>query len=78
MWQNDSSSWQGPSTDEVLGDADDGTDIVCLTEQAWDGVKVTLKSKTDMNRCFFQRDEVLWQVLYDGQTWQDLGPVPLK
>ena len=77
VWQNDSSAWQGPTSDDALGSADKGTDIVCLTEQAWDDKKVALKNQTDMNRCFFQRGEVLWQVLYDGKVWQDLGPVPL-
>lgn len=77
VWQNDSSGWQGPETYPALSGADKGTDIVCVTQAAWDDANVAISSATDMNRCYFQSEYKVKEVLFDGKDWKDLGFLPI-
>lgn len=77
--QNAQGPWRGPASDEALADADLGTDIACLTQQAWDGVGVNLSSQTDMNLCWFQAGGgKLKEVWFDGADWHDRGFLQLS
>jgi hypothetical protein len=78
VWQDDASGWRGPTSYPALAGADPGTDIVCLTMQAWDASGVDLSALTDMNRCYFQAGARLKEVWFDGATWHDQGFVPMS
>ena len=72
--QNGQGAWKGPTSNPVLAGADLGTDITCLTMQAWDAVQVNISSLTDMNLCWFQAGGgKLKEVWFDGATWHDKG-----
>ncbi|EOO00285.1 hypothetical protein UCRPA7_4200 [Phaeoacremonium minimum UCRPA7] len=78
IWQNDTSSgWQGPKTYDALAGADNGTDITCVTQTAWDEQGVNISSTTDMNRCYFQSEGKVKEVRFDGLNWLDLGFLPI-
>lgn len=76
-WQDDASGWKGPKTYDAFSGADNGTDITCVTMAAWDGAGVELSSSQDMNRCYFQVNNQVREVYYDGSNWSDEGYLPI-
>ncbi|KAH6653345.1 hypothetical protein BKA67DRAFT_569236 [Truncatella angustata] len=77
VWQDDTSGWKGPSTYSAFDNADNGTDITCLTPAAWDGAGVEITSNQNMNRCYFQVNNKVREVYYDGSNWNDQGYLPI-
>jgi hypothetical protein len=73
-WQDDDSGWKGPSAFPALSGADNGTEIACLTPNAWP--LSNLQAKYDMSRCYFQASGLLKEVLYNGSDWTVIGNVP--
>jgi hypothetical protein len=65
------------STSPVLTEADEGTDVACVTEAASGGGR-TLSGQRDMSRCYFMSRGRLKEVSFDGNDWKDLGAVPLS
>ncbi|KAI0383740.1 hypothetical protein F5Y04DRAFT_19953 [Hypomontagnella monticulosa] len=77
VWQDDDSGWKGPKTYDALGDAEKGTEIVCLTAGVW-GASNILSREQDMNRCFyFHVNGGVKEVWFDGNNWNDEGIVQI-
>ncbi|KAK4215527.1 hypothetical protein QBC37DRAFT_247056, partial [Rhypophila decipiens] len=78
VWQDDViGGWKGPQTYPALGGADKDMDIACVTRQAWDYKGIWLKTVSPINRCYFQSQGAVEEVVLDGKGWQDLGFVPI-
>ncbi|KAK6070677.1 hypothetical protein SCUP515_08286 [Seiridium cupressi] len=77
VWQDDTSGWKGPSTYDAFDNADNGTDITCLTAAAWDASGHEVTSNQNMNRCYFQAGNKVREVYYDGSNWNDEGYLPI-
>ncbi|KAK9420617.1 hypothetical protein SUNI508_06357 [Seiridium unicorne] len=77
VWQDDTSGWKGPSTYDAFDNADNGTDITCLTAAAWDASGHEVTSNQNMNRCYFQVGNKVREVYYDGSNWNDEGYLPI-
>lgn len=79
VWQDDETGdWKGPRTFPALDGADKGTDITCVTQAAVNGRNVWLKTISSINRCYFQSQGAVKEVMYDGKDWQNLGFVPIE
>ncbi|KAI1084295.1 hypothetical protein F5B20DRAFT_524370 [Whalleya microplaca] len=72
---NEDGTWK--SSTAVLQGADAGTDISCLTEAVWGGIK-TISSQYDMSRCYFLSGGQVREVMYNGTGWRELGNIPLS
>jgi hypothetical protein len=77
VWQDDTTGWKGPSTYDAFDGADNGTDITCLTPAAWNAANVTVTSNQNMNRCYFQVQNQVREVYFDGSNWNDEGYLPI-
>ncbi|KAI1843451.1 hypothetical protein JX265_013333 [Neoarthrinium moseri] len=75
--QDDTTGWKGPQTFSAFDNADNGTDIACLTPAAWDEAGVEITSNQQMNRCYFQVGNKVREVFYDGSKWNDEGYLPI-
>ncbi len=73
-----SSGWVGPSTDAVFDGADHPTNLACVTMAAGTDGDIPLTSATDLNKCYFQRDGDLIEVMYDGSKWATSGTVKMS
>ncbi|KAL7623194.1 hypothetical protein AAE478_006875 [Parahypoxylon ruwenzoriense] len=76
VWQVDGNDWQGP---EEVGDADEGTDIACLTEQTGDQPSLKqLSDQTDMNRCYYQSGGLIVEKRLTTSGWIDGNTIPME
>ncbi|KAF3057956.1 hypothetical protein GL218_05577 [Daldinia childiae] len=76
VWQGDDNEWQGP---QEVGDADVGTDIACLTEQAGDQPsQINLADQTDMRRCYYQYKGLIREKRLTSSSWVDGAAIPME
>lgn len=77
MWQDESSEWEGPAT---VGEADPGTDIVCLTEQVAGeaNLVVELAPQSYMRLCFWQFGGSIVEKRLAASGWEDMGTIPTE
>ncbi|KAI2470068.1 hypothetical protein F4781DRAFT_392239 [Annulohypoxylon bovei var. microspora] len=76
VWQDDG-TWKGPETYDALGSANNSTDIACLTPGADNAANVGISKDQDMNRCFYQTNQGIKEVWFDGSEWHDEGILPV-
>ncbi|KAI5861211.1 hypothetical protein GGS23DRAFT_158110 [Durotheca rogersii] len=76
VWQGDDNQWQGP---EQVGQADAGTDIACLTEQAGDEPRlVSVSDQIDMSRCYYQLNGFIVEKRLTVTGWIDGDRIPVE
>jgi hypothetical protein len=78
VWTDDGEKWQFASP-ELLRNADDGTDIACLTMSVGGAspmrYPVSLVPDTPLRRCFFQRGSALIEVGMRDSQWEEIQTI---
>jgi hypothetical protein len=78
LLSDEDKGWQ-TSGPKALEKADKGTDIACITSPMWGDLpdigELPLKPASDINRCYFQKDGELVEVILEEGEWK--GPSPL-
>lgn len=82
VYLNNDSNWVIRQP-EALSNADNGTDIACLTmpmsQKDDDGNELQLEEPSShANRCYFQRDGYLREFALSGTDWIELGTIPMN
>lgn len=82
VYLNNDSNWV-ISHPEAMSNADNGTDIACLTmpmTQKDDNEKELEleEASSHANRCYFQRDGYLREFALSGTDWIELGTIPMN
>ena len=79
VYATDNTTWH-ISQPSALAEADNGTDIACLTMATIDydssNEMVFLGTASGDNRCYYQRDGNIVEVKLDGTDWIELTTLP--
>jgi len=76
--QDIATDWNDPQTNFVFQDADNPTNIACVTPATSSSPgQVLLKASFETSFCYFQAGGKLKQVKFDGEKWSVEGFVPI-
>lgn len=82
VYLDNASTWE-TTQPSALGNADEGTNIACLTmpisQRTADGEALELEGvSNEIARCYFQRGGLVREVVLSGTDWIETQTIPLE
>ncbi|KAF1995164.1 hypothetical protein P154DRAFT_350205 [Amniculicola lignicola CBS 123094] len=75
-WTDSDKGWKGPIKPTAFKGADKNTALTCLTGATFP--KFPLPPGNELSRCYFQANNTLREVNFNGTSWDVVGTIPIE